>query len=82
MEREEVLKRISIDPRVCGGRPVVRGTRVWVSLVLDNLAAGMTEKQLLREYPQLTHADVLACLAYAAEVARERVVPIPTRRSG
>ncbi|MBI3574844.1 MAG: DUF433 domain-containing protein [Gammaproteobacteria bacterium] len=64
MEREELLKRISIDPNVCFGKPRIRGTRLWVSLILDNLAEGVTEKELLENYPGLTHADILAAIAY------------------
>ena len=74
------LDRITINPAVCGGRPCIRGTRIWVSLILDFLAGGMTEAELLAEYPQLVHEDVLAAIAYGAEVARERVVPVPTDR--
>jgi len=70
------LDRISIDPAVCGGKPCIRGTRIWVSLVLDMLAAGTTEVELLADYPQLTHEDVLAAIAYGAEAARERVIPV------
>jgi uncharacterized protein (DUF433 family) len=66
-----LLERITIDPEVCGGRPCIKGTRIWVSLVLDFLADGMTETELLVEYPQLVHEDVLAAIAYGAEVARE-----------
>ena len=73
-----LLKRISIDPRICGGKPCIRGTRIWVSLILDFLADGMTEAELLAEYPGLTHEDVLAAIAYAAEAARERIIPVPT----
>jgi uncharacterized protein (DUF433 family) len=71
------LARISIDPAVCGGKPCIRGTRIWVSLILDMLAAGTTEAELRSEYPQLTHEDVLAAIAYGAEAARERVIPVP-----
>ena len=77
MTREELLKRISIDPNVCFGKPVVRGTRIWVSLVLDFLSSGDSVEEILQEYPQLTREDILACIAYGAEVARERFVPIP-----
>jgi uncharacterized protein (DUF433 family) len=73
-----LLQRITIDPRICGGKPCIKGTRIWVSLVLDFLAEGMTEAELLAEYPGLTHEDVLAAIAYGAEVARERVIPVPT----
>jgi uncharacterized protein (DUF433 family) len=75
-----LLERIAIDPQVCGGKPCVRGTRIWVSLILDLLADGMSEGELLVEYPQLTHDDVLAAIAYGAEAARERVLPIPVGR--
>ena len=76
-----LLDRITIDPRVCGGKPCVKGTRIWVSLVLDFLADGLTELELLAEYPQLVHEDVLAAIAYGAEAARERIVPVPTDRA-
>ena len=72
-----LLERISIDPRICGGKPCVRGTRIWVSLILDFLADDMTETELLDQYPGLTHEDVLAAIAYGAEAARERVIPVP-----
>lgn len=71
-----LLQRISIDPEICGGKPCIKGTRIWVSLVLDLLADGMTEAQLLSEYPQLAHEDVLAAIAYGAEASRERFVPV------
>ena len=72
-----LLDRISINPAVCGGKPCIRGTRIWVSLVLDLLASGMSEAELLTEYPSLLHDDVLAAIAYGAEAARERMVPVP-----
>jgi uncharacterized protein (DUF433 family) len=75
-----LLHRITIDPNVCGGKPCIKGTRIWVSLVLDFLADGMSETELLAEYPQLAHEDVLAAIAYGAEAARERIVPGSTVR--
>jgi uncharacterized protein (DUF433 family) len=72
------LDRISIDPRVCFGKPCIKGTRIWVSLILDFLASGETEAQILAAYPQLQPEDIRATLAYAAELARERIVPIPS----
>ena len=75
-----LLERITIDPEVCGGRPCIKGTRIWVSLVLDFLAGGMTEAEFLTEYPQLVHDDVLAAIAYGAEAAREHVVSVPVGR--
>ena len=71
--------RISIDPLVCHGRPCIKGTRVWVSLIIDNLAAGSSEKEILGAYPTLTIDDIRAALAFAAEMARERVVDIPLK---
>jgi uncharacterized protein (DUF433 family) len=71
------LDRISIDPAVCGGKPCVRGTRIWVALILDLLAGGMSEAQLRVEYPALTHEDILAAIAYGAEASRERMIPLP-----
>src|SRR4030065_60013 len=51
MKREELLQRITIDPRVCSGKPCIRGTRIWVSLIVDNLAAGSSEEEILSAYP-------------------------------
>ncbi len=76
----ELLKRISINPNVCFGKPCIRGTRVWVSLILDFLANGMTEQEILAEYPELTREDILAAIAYGAEAARERIIPVPVER--
>jgi uncharacterized protein (DUF433 family) len=68
----DLLARISIDPAVRFGQPCVRGTRLTVGNVLGTSAAGSTEAQLLEDFPPLTHEDVLACLAFAAERAREQ----------
>jgi uncharacterized protein (DUF433 family) len=73
-----LLERISIDPNVCFGKPCIRGTRIWVSLILDFLANGMSMEELLAEYPQLEMDDIRAAIAYGAEMARERYVEIPT----
>jgi uncharacterized protein (DUF433 family) len=72
------LDRIAIDPLVCFGKPCIKGTRIWVSLILDFLASGESEAQILAAYPQLQPVDIRAALAYAADVARERVVPVPS----
>lgn len=74
---DELLNRISINPNVCFGKPCVKGTRIWVSLILDFLASGMSQEEVLKEYPGLTPLDIQACLAYGAEISRERYVPIP-----
>jgi uncharacterized protein (DUF433 family) len=70
------LDRITIDPQVCFGKPCIKGTRIWVSLILDFLASGESEAQILAAYPQLEPDDIRAAFAYAAEVARERIVPV------
>jgi len=75
--RDELLARISIDPNVCFGKPCIRGHRIWVSLVLDFLASGWSIQDLLKEYPGLVQDDVLACIAYGAEMSRERYIEIP-----
>lgn len=72
-----LLRRISIDPDVCFGKPCIRGTRIWVSLLLDFLANGASIEEILEEYPQLTEEDVRAAIAYGAEMSRERYVDIP-----
>lgn len=77
MTREELLSRISINPGICFGKPCIRGHRIWVSLVLDFLASGLTTQEIMAEYG-LEEADILACIAYGAEMARERYVEIPT----
>ena len=58
-------ERISVDPNICHGRVCIKGTRVMVSVVLDNLAAGFTPEQILSQYPSLTKADIQASIAYA-----------------
>ncbi len=76
MTHKELLDRISIDPAVCGGKPCIRGHRIWVSLILDFLASGMSAEEILREYPQLIQEDIRACVAYGSEMTRERTVHI------
>ena len=73
----KLLDRITTDPTVCAGKPCIRGTRIWVSLILDLLADGKSEADVAGEYPQLTHDDILAALAYGAEASRERIIPLP-----
>jgi len=72
-----LLERISIDPNVCFGKPCIRGTRIWVSLILDLLASDTSMEEVLAEYPQLTMEDILAAIAYGAEMSRERYVEVP-----
>lgn len=82
MTREELLARISIDPNICFGKPCIRGHRIWVSLILDFLASGAQIPELLQQYPGLEAADIYACIAYGAEMTRERYVEIPLETRG
>ena len=77
LSREELLKRIWIDPGRCGGKPCIRGHRIWVSLVLDLLASGSTVAEVINSYPGLVEEDIFACIAYGSEMSRERYVDIP-----
>ncbi|HWB84628.1 MAG TPA: DUF433 domain-containing protein [Bryobacteraceae bacterium] len=71
-------ERIVIDPQILAGKPVVRGTRLAVEFILDLLAAGQSESDVLANYPGLTHEDILACLAYASQLAHEyKAYPLP-----
>lgn len=67
---------ITVDPAICHGQACIRGTRIPASVVLDNLAAGVTPEELERSYPTLTREAIQASVAYAAELARERVVAL------
>lgn len=70
--------RIVVDPEILAGKPVIRGTRLAVEFILELLAAGQSEQQLLANYPGLTHDDILACLSYASYLAHEyQAYPIP-----
>jgi uncharacterized protein (DUF433 family) len=70
-------ERITVDPGVCHGKACIRGTRIMVSVVLDNLAAGLSSAEVVRSYPTLQPEDVAAAMAYAADLARERIVTTP-----
>jgi uncharacterized protein (DUF433 family) len=74
-------ERISIDPNICHGKPCIKGTRIWVSLIVDNLVAGSSEAEIIAAYPSLAKEDLKAALAYAAEMARERYVDIPIKQT-
>lgn len=77
MPQSDLLNRISIRSDVCFGKPCIRGHRLWVSLILDMLADGMSFGELLDNHPGLEEADIRACIAYGAEMSRERFVEIP-----
>lgn len=71
--------RIALDPKILTGKPVIKGTRLAVEFIIELLAQGWSEEQVLDNYPGLAHEDVAACLYYASHVLKsERVYPIPT----
>jgi uncharacterized protein (DUF433 family) len=76
MERRFLLDRISVNPNICFGKPCIKGTRIWVSLILDFLATGATFDAILDSYPQIKREDILACLAYGAAMSHENFVDI------
>ena len=73
----EWQERITINPAVCHGRACIRGTRVMVSVILDNIAAGVPYTEIMRSYPSIQELDIQAALAYAAELAREGTLDLP-----
>jgi uncharacterized protein (DUF433 family) len=70
-------ERITVDPAICHGKACITGTRIMVSIILDNLAAGVEEDRILQNYPSLALEDIKAAIGYAAELARERIVLVP-----
>jgi len=74
MHNGAMSERITFDPEQCGGRPCIRGMRVRVKDVLDLLAAGLAEKEILEDYPYLEAGDIAACLEYAAAEADHPVL--------
>jgi uncharacterized protein (DUF433 family) len=75
MTMNPLLKRISINPAICHGQPCIKGTRIMVWLIVEFLANGDSVEDVLAAYPDLTHEDVRAALAYSAEMTKERVIP-------
>jgi len=71
-----ILKRITVDPEVCHGKACISGSRIPVSVILDNLAAGHNHEEILKSYPSLNPADINAALAYAALLAKERHIAL------
>lgn len=69
-------ERITVDPFVCHGKACIKGTRVMVSVILDNLAEGVSEEEILKSYPSILPDDIKAAIAYAAELSRERLVSV------
>jgi len=73
----QFFSRISINPDICFGKPCISGHRIWVSLILDRLATGETIDELLQDYPGIDKEDILACIAYGAEMSRNSFADIP-----
>ncbi|HJW86003.1 MAG TPA: DUF433 domain-containing protein [Candidatus Brocadiaceae bacterium] len=70
-------ERITVDPLVCHGKACIKGTRIMVSVILDNLAEGINESEILKSYPSVESEDIKAAISYAAELSRERLVSVP-----
>ncbi|HEV2947381.1 MAG TPA: DUF433 domain-containing protein [Gemmataceae bacterium] len=70
-------ERIVSDPGICHGKACIKGTRIMVSVILDNLAAQVSEDEILENYPTLKKEDLQAALAYAAALAKEEIIPLP-----
>lgn len=73
MSHEELLARVTADPAVCAGKPCIRGTRIYIAIILDALAEGLTPEEIIDHYPSLQIEDIRAAVAYAAELARENI---------
>lgn len=79
---EQLLERITLDPKIMTGKPVIRGTRIPVQLILEMLAQGISQQEILQEYPRLEGDDIQAALVYAARViANETVFPIASGKA-
>jgi len=70
----KLLERISINPNICFGKPCIKGTRIWVSLILDLVASGLKFEEIIDEYPQLNEDDILAAIEYGSELSRHRYI--------
>jgi uncharacterized protein (DUF433 family) len=73
MTHEELIKRVTVNPDICAGKPCIRGTRIYIAIILDALAEGLTPEEIIDHYPSLTLDDIHAALAYAAELSRENI---------
>jgi uncharacterized protein (DUF433 family) len=77
MDDRLLLRRITIVPGLCGGKPTIRGMRITAANILEMLAGGMTERDILTDYPYLEADDIRACLVYAARLASHTTEPLP-----
>ena len=73
MRQVDLMKRITANPRILGGKPIIRGTRISVELILELLASGATEPEILQDYPHLKPNDIMACLQYAARSSQNEI---------
>lgn len=80
MKNDTLLSRISSDPNIFFGKPCIKGHRIWVSLILDALAAGETIESILENFPRIEGDNVLACIAYGAEMAIGGWMEVPLQR--
>ena len=69
------IERITVDEKICGGEPCIKGTRIPVHIILSHLAAGETFQTIIENFPGLTEQDIQACLQYAAYLSTEKVIP-------
>lgn len=67
MSRDELLQRVSIDPNICGGKPCIRGSRIYIAIILDALGEGLSEEQIIDHYPQIQIEDIRAALVHGAD---------------
>ncbi len=72
----DLTERITVDPEICHGKACIKGTRIMVTVILDNLAAGVNREEILASYPSLIDEDIRASIVYAAELAKERILPL------
>jgi uncharacterized protein (DUF433 family) len=73
MKEKELTSRVTAKQDLCGGRPCIRDTRIEIAVILDGLAEGMTEQEIIDHYPQLTVEDIRAALSYAADLSHESI---------
>lgn len=71
---EELLERITVDPNVLAGKPVIKGTRIPIYLIIELIASGMTIEDVLKEYPELKEDDVKAALLYASKLLEKEII--------
>ena len=78
---ENLMNRISVNPEICNGKPIIRGMRITVSSILDFLAAGETSTKILKAYPVLEKEDIMACLEFASKVADKSILTYELKAS-